>query len=135
MDARRRELRLRWRDVADAAGISYETLRTIRRGHYDGMRPLTETGIEQALRWAPGSIATILAGGAPPPIPKPEPAPDPLQDPTYLRRRQRLQELWKDHGEHTGLLLFIQEIEAEQAEEDKSVTSDSTGLLFHPPNG
>jgi hypothetical protein len=75
MDARRRELRMRWRDVADLAGISYETLRTLRNGSYGGMRPLTETGIEQALKWAPGSIVAILAGREPRSIPEVESAP------------------------------------------------------------
>jgi transcriptional regulator with XRE-family HTH domain len=75
MEARRKELRLRWRDVADLAGISYETLRTIRRGQYDGMRPLTESGIEQALKWSAGSLAVILAGGNPTRLPDPEAEP------------------------------------------------------------
>lgn len=75
MEARRKELRLRWRDVADLAGISYETLRTIRRGQYEGMRPLTESGIERALKWATGSVAAVLAGGEPTPIPELQPEP------------------------------------------------------------
>lgn len=75
MDARRRELRLRWRDVADLAGIAYETLRTIRQGQYGGMRPLTESGIERALKWKTGSIAAILAGRKPVPITETEPEP------------------------------------------------------------
>jgi transcriptional regulator with XRE-family HTH domain len=62
MDARRLQLRLNWRQLADAAGISYTALRAIRRGDY---RPtaLTSRGLDEALRWTPGSAAAVLDGG------------------------------------------------------------------------
>lgn len=66
MDARRLELGMTWEEVASAAGIKPPTLRAIRNGTN---RPsqLTKRGIERALRWAPGSVDAILAGGDPTP--------------------------------------------------------------------
>ena len=78
MDDRRLELRLRWRDVAEAGGISYEALRDVRNGT-GGIRRLTEHAIEAGLQWESGSVASILAGGEPvdiaPAVPA-EPPPD-----------------------------------------------------------
>ncbi|MEU3254234.1 hypothetical protein [Streptomyces sp. NPDC006997] len=69
MNQRRLELRMSWRDVAQAAEISYETLRAVRRGSY---RPtdLTARGIEVALRWVQGSVFAVLGGGRPTVLPK-----------------------------------------------------------------
>jgi transcriptional regulator with XRE-family HTH domain len=64
MDARRRDLRLTWDEVATRAGINRETLRQIRIGNGD-IRPLSATGIEDALGWDRGSIEAILAGDKP----------------------------------------------------------------------
>jgi hypothetical protein len=71
MDERRGELRLRWRDVADAGGISYEVVRAVRNGTGD-IRLLTQRGIEDGLKWEQGSVRAILAGGDPRPLPQPE---------------------------------------------------------------
>lgn len=62
MEARRLQLRVNWRQLADAAGISYTALRAIRRGDY---RPtaLTARGLDEALQWTPGSVFAILDGG------------------------------------------------------------------------
>ncbi|WP_171111288.1 MULTISPECIES: helix-turn-helix domain-containing protein [unclassified Streptomyces] len=67
MSQRRLELRMNWREVSQAAGISYEALRAVRRGDY---RPaeLTARGLDEALRWAPGSVYAILNGGEPTPL-------------------------------------------------------------------
>ncbi|MFM9628947.1 helix-turn-helix domain-containing protein [Streptomyces galilaeus] len=61
MNTRRLELRLNWRQVADAAEISYTALRAIRRGDY---RPteLTARRIDGALDWAPGTTLATLDG-------------------------------------------------------------------------
>jgi hypothetical protein len=67
MDERRGELRLRWRDVADAGGISYEVVRAVRNGGGE-IRLLTQRGIEDGLRWEQGSVRAILAGGDPVPL-------------------------------------------------------------------
>jgi transcriptional regulator with XRE-family HTH domain len=64
MDSRRRDLRLTWDEVAARAGIHRETLRQIRIGKGD-IRPLSATGIEDALQWEHGSIDGILEGGEP----------------------------------------------------------------------
>ena len=66
MDERRRELRLRWRDVAVLSGVSYEGIRAVRNGTGD-IRMLTQRGIEDALQWERGSIRSVLDGGDPVP--------------------------------------------------------------------
>jgi hypothetical protein len=66
MDRRRIDLRLTWREVADAGGISYEALRAARNGVGD-IRSLTQAGVEDGLQWEHGSVARILAGGDPTP--------------------------------------------------------------------
>lgn len=65
MDERRRELGKTWDQVADEAGLTKEGLRGIRRGEGATIRPLSKAGIERALRWTPGSVEDILAGGDP----------------------------------------------------------------------
>lgn len=67
MDARRRELGLRWRDVADRAGVSEETIRLLRRGARDASVRATDTEakVEEALGWADGSIREIRHGRGP----------------------------------------------------------------------
>ncbi|MFJ2303805.1 MULTISPECIES: helix-turn-helix domain-containing protein [unclassified Streptomyces] len=64
MNQRRLALRMNWRELAQAAGISYEALRAIRRGDY---RPteLTSRGLDEALRWEHGSVFSVLNGGTP----------------------------------------------------------------------
>ena len=70
MEQRRLELGLRWKQVAEAGGISYESIRAIRSGTAD-MRSLTRHGIETGLRWEAGSVERILAGGDPAPLTEP----------------------------------------------------------------
>jgi len=67
MEDRRLELRMRWRDVATSAGITYETLRAVRRGGQE-IRDLTKRAIEDGLLWERGSVDTILKGGDPVPL-------------------------------------------------------------------
>jgi transcriptional regulator with XRE-family HTH domain len=64
MNARRLQLGMAWKEVAKAAGISYETLRAVRKGETSGA-PLTLRKLEQALRWAQGSITAVEQGGKP----------------------------------------------------------------------
>jgi hypothetical protein len=77
MDQRRRDLRLTWDQVAARADIHRETLRQIRSGSSGTIRPLSATGIEDALEWGRGSIDAILHGGsfaeASPPMAEQEP--------------------------------------------------------------
>jgi transcriptional regulator with XRE-family HTH domain len=62
MDERRVELRMSWRDVAQAAGVSEAALRTIRRGRHDP-KDLTAAHIDDALQWPAGTLRLILKGG------------------------------------------------------------------------
>ena len=65
MNQRRVELRMSWRDVAQAAGISEAALRTIRRGRH-APTDLTTAHIEDALRWPAGTLRSVLGGGSAP---------------------------------------------------------------------
>ncbi len=67
MNRRRLQLRMNWRELAEAAGISYTALRAIRRGTY---RPteLTAQDLDRALQWEPGSVYAVLDGGEATPI-------------------------------------------------------------------
>ncbi|MEV0759560.1 helix-turn-helix domain-containing protein [Nocardia sp. NPDC050435] len=63
--ARRRELRITSREeLADLCGLSTRVLGTVERGDH-AVSAGTYAQIEQALGWAPGSVATIAAGGEP----------------------------------------------------------------------
>jgi hypothetical protein len=62
LDERRAELRMRWRDVAERAGITVEGLRNLRVGT-GRIRSTTKRGLEDALGWRPGSVDEILGGG------------------------------------------------------------------------
>lgn len=72
MEDRRLSLDLEWRDVADTANVSYETLRALRRTGQASS--LTKRRTEEALQWEPGSIDEVLSGGEPTPVGQPEPS-------------------------------------------------------------
>lgn len=61
MEKRRLELKLEWRDVAERSGLTYETLRAMRRT--GRASALSKALIESALAWEAGSIDSILQGG------------------------------------------------------------------------
>lgn len=67
MKERVKELGLTWVRVAELAGLTYAGLRLIRDTASD-LQKDSKDGIERALRWAPDSIDTILAGGDPTPL-------------------------------------------------------------------
>jgi len=82
MEERRKDLRLRWQDVAEASGLSLKTLHSVRSSDRR-VAELTKTGVEDGLRWEHGSVDLILSGGDPVPLPataeaafSPSPAPD-----------------------------------------------------------
>lgn len=72
IQARRRELRLSERQAAMIAGVARNTWASAEEG---ARRPAERSisGIEAALRWAPGSIDRILTGGDPMPQRDPQP--------------------------------------------------------------
>jgi hypothetical protein len=65
LELARAGLHLTWHEVAAAAGISDEALRTVRRGQTGGVRPLTATGLERALRLQHGAVRRYLDGTSP----------------------------------------------------------------------
>lgn len=60
MDQRRIELRLRWTQVAERAGMSIGHLSRIRKDEAPPS-PLAAANIETALEWAPGTVDRILS--------------------------------------------------------------------------
>lgn len=74
MNDRRLELKLTWRTVAQRAGLTTETVLQVRRGAAGAKGALSQRRVEEdGLRWRPGSIDSILAGGDPTPLPDTEP--------------------------------------------------------------
>jgi hypothetical protein len=71
---RRLELDLTWEQVAEAAGLTYETIRAARNDNAE-IRPLTRRAIAAALQWTPGSVDLILQGDDPVPAGGPPPGP------------------------------------------------------------
>ncbi|MEU5111672.1 helix-turn-helix transcriptional regulator [Streptomyces longwoodensis] len=67
MNERRLALHRTWREVAEAARITYEALRAIRRGDSKPTQ-LTARGLDGALDWEAGSVLKVLAGGQPTPV-------------------------------------------------------------------
>jgi transcriptional regulator with XRE-family HTH domain len=51
--------------LAEAAGVSLRTITTVETGGRTRFNTTTKGAIERALRWAPGSIDTVLGGGEP----------------------------------------------------------------------
>ena len=66
MDNRRRQLGLRWQDVADAGDLSLKTLYSARQPDGAAIAPLTQRKIEIGLRWEHGSVRRILDEGGDP---------------------------------------------------------------------
>lgn len=89
MEQRRVELRMSWREVSSAAGMSYEGLRAIRKGDRHP-NPVTKGRIEDALQWSSGSVDAVLAGGEPTPAQPPQPSL--RNDPDELARVEALLE-------------------------------------------
>lgn len=66
MNKRRLQLGMRWREVAQRAGMTEQNLIKIRKGTISVTEDAA-AGIERALRWQPGSVFAILAGDDPVP--------------------------------------------------------------------
>lgn len=84
MDARRVDLRMTWREVAETAELSLAGLSAIRRGERQPST-LTVRRIEDALQWEHGSIQAVLDGGDPTPVQAEEP-----QQYNFLERIERI---------------------------------------------
>jgi AraC-like DNA-binding protein len=69
------ELRLRLKDVANAAGMSIANLHRVRNG-IGTLTPYAMAALEDALEWAPGSVRAVLDGDAPTPRQVATAAPD-----------------------------------------------------------
>lgn len=101
---RRLDLGMRWNQVAQAAGVSPEALRAIRRGSY---RPSPDTAraLDNALRWEPGSVQAVLDGGEPTPqgqVVRIGPAFEEQPEPPRASREQELRDkfevtVWEEH--------------------------------------
>lgn len=67
VNKRRHLLGLTQQDIRSLGGPSTATMRLIEGALQDSYRPMVLSSLEKALRWAPGSIEAILAGGEPTP--------------------------------------------------------------------
>lgn len=128
MEARRRELRLRWQDVAEAAGLALKTLHSVRTGN-SGIAALTETGIEDALRWRRGSVSRVIAGGDPAPLEDPAraAAPQPAPEPAGPRLSVVL-----GLAEIAELAASVDDIEAGIRAEIAGYPEDAPGAIVFP---
>lgn len=118
MEQRRLELRLTWREVSEAGGISYEVIRNLRNGRGAGIAALTKRGIDRGLQWLEGcGVDNILAGR--PPLPAAlGPVPPVIEnfvremgvepaDPAVVAIRQEINRAELAHGENpTGAQVF-----------------------------
>ncbi|MBN9739527.1 hypothetical protein DMP23_46680 [Amycolatopsis sp. A1MSW2902] len=71
IDKRRSQLGLTLVELADAAGMSRETIRAAAAGRR--LRPTNKRLLEDALRWEPGSVDAIKRGNEPTSIAEPAP--------------------------------------------------------------
>lgn len=65
MNHRRRELRIKWTEVARRAGMSVQNVLRIRKGQISISEDAAD-GVEDALQWARGSVQRVIQEGAPP---------------------------------------------------------------------
>jgi transcriptional regulator with XRE-family HTH domain len=72
MNERRRELRLKWTEVARRARMSPQNLLRIRTGEISVTNDAAD-GLDHALQWQLDSVHSILAGGKPTPLDVPRP--------------------------------------------------------------
>lgn len=63
METRQKELGITWQEVAREGGVKADTIRAARLGDAP-IQQSTRAAIERGLRWRPGSVNTILAGGS-----------------------------------------------------------------------
>lgn len=66
--ARRSELGLTQAEAAALAQLAVATIQVIEAAEQERFRPVTMGAVDRALSWAPGSVASILAGGEPTPV-------------------------------------------------------------------
>lgn len=66
LNRRRLDRRMDWNDVAQAIGISPESLRAIRKGR-NGPKEITARALDDWLDWEPGSTERLFEGGEPTP--------------------------------------------------------------------
>lgn len=62
---RRKALKVTQQDVRAAGGPSTATMRLLEGAHQDNYQPRILAQLERGLRWEPGSVRAILAGGEP----------------------------------------------------------------------
>lgn len=105
MEARRRELRVNWTEVARRAGMSPQNLLRIRNGEISVTDDAAD-GIDEALYWEQGSVAAVLAGRGP----------TPLDIPVRTRRRRRTP-LDPLTSSPEDIIAFLDEVRRYQGEE------------------
>lgn len=89
MDSRRLELRLRWKKVAELAGMSEANLLRIRNDEIS-LTTFAAAGIEAALQWEKDSVLAVLEGGEPVPLQREHAPPDAELDELIASARREL---------------------------------------------
>lgn len=127
MNERRLELDLKWNEVQlRAGGMNRQTLSNIRKSGRGS--DLNIRRVERAMRWRPGSIASIEAGGAPTKV-------EDLSglSPEEIEMRNRLQEARQKLGPTKARWLLQQEIA--DLEIDTEGDEPKAAGENDPPNG
>lgn len=60
MTLRRKKIRKKWTDIADQAGMKYQSLHRLRTNPQVGLTDLAAAGIEDAMNWSRGTIAAVM---------------------------------------------------------------------------
>jgi transcriptional regulator with XRE-family HTH domain len=118
VEARRGELRMTQRELADAAGVDIKTIGSLeKRGRWPIAR--TRAAIERALKWPPGEMKRIADQ---------EPAPPALSEATQRMMREELGDEVASaliaHAEH------LASGRSEEARDDPPSGSGGTGRRF-----
>ena len=91
MENRQEELGLTWRQIAAKAGVSVQTLISVRKESRE-ITPRTRRAIELGLKWPPGYVTAILEDREPPEV-APHSSTPPAKEPTsepVARKKARL---------------------------------------------
>lgn len=62
MTLRRSKIRKKWAEIAELAGMKYQSLHRLRTNPEIGITDLAAAGVEDAMEWNRGTVAAIMTG-------------------------------------------------------------------------
>lgn len=62
MTLRRKVIRKKWTDIAEQAGMKYQSLHRLRTNAEVGLTDLAVVGIEDAMNWSRGTLGAVMDG-------------------------------------------------------------------------